>query len=67
MRGKIPLLSNLTVPQKELPETSDSSVSRDEGVTDVNGADDYGTGLKNEIGEYNCFLNVIIQVSIPSM
>ena len=24
--------------------------------------DVYGTGLKNEIGEYNCFLNVIIQV-----
>ncbi|XP_027168616.1 inactive ubiquitin carboxyl-terminal hydrolase 53-like [Coffea eugenioides] len=23
--------------------------------------DVYGTGLKNEIGEYNCFLNVIIQ------
>jgi len=29
----------------------------------VDGADIYGTGLKNEIGEYNCFLNVIIQVS----
>lgn len=24
----------------------------------------YGTGLKNDVGEYNCFLNVIIQVSI---
>ncbi|KAL6566178.1 hypothetical protein OROGR_001793 [Orobanche gracilis] len=60
-RRKIPLLSNITVPLKELPEASDSSVSRDEGVTDVNGADDYGTGLKNEVGEYNCFLNVIIQ------
>lgn len=29
----------------------------------VNGVDVYGTGLKNEVGEYNCFLNVIIQVS----
>lgn len=28
----------------------------------LNGADGYGTGLKNEVGEYNCFLNVIIQV-----
>ncbi|KAL8118256.1 uncharacterized protein LOC141723649 isoform X2 [Apium graveolens] len=27
----------------------------------VNGVDVYGTGLKNEAGEYNCFLNVIIQ------
>ncbi|KAL3617995.1 hypothetical protein CASFOL_038316 [Castilleja foliolosa] len=49
------------VPHKELPETSDSCVSCDEGVTDVNGTDEYGTGLKNEVGEYNCFLNVIIQ------
>lgn len=23
----------------------------------------FGTGLQNEIGEYNCFLNVIIQVT----
>ncbi|CAH9144076.1 unnamed protein product [Cuscuta epithymum] len=29
--------------------------------TAVNGIDVYGTGLKNEVGEYNCFLNVIIQ------
>lgn len=28
----------------------------------VNGVNVYGTGLKNEAGEYNCFLNVIIQV-----
>ncbi|KAL6524362.1 hypothetical protein OROHE_016033 [Orobanche hederae] len=27
----------------------------------VNRRDTYGTGLKNEVGEYNCFLNVIIQ------
>ncbi|GFP80104.1 inactive ubiquitin carboxyl-terminal hydrolase 54 [Phtheirospermum japonicum] len=60
-RGKLHLTSNSTVPLKELPETSDSCVSRDEGVADVNGTDEYGTGLKNEVGEYNCFLNVIIQ------
>jgi hypothetical protein len=28
----------------------------------VDGTDVFGTGLKNDIGEYNCFLNVIIQV-----
>ncbi|XP_028092844.1 uncharacterized protein LOC114293027 isoform X1 [Camellia sinensis] len=27
----------------------------------VNAADVYGTGLRNDVGEYNCFLNVIIQ------
>ncbi|CAH1443045.1 unnamed protein product [Lactuca virosa] len=27
----------------------------------ANASDVYGTGLKNEAGEYNCFLNVIIQ------
>ncbi|GER27122.1 ubiquitin carboxyl-terminal hydrolase-related protein [Striga asiatica] len=59
-RGKLPVVSNSAVSQKELPETSDPCASRDEGVTD-NGVDDYGAGLKNEVGEYNCFLNVIIQ------
>ncbi|KAK6153364.1 hypothetical protein DH2020_013003 [Rehmannia glutinosa] len=58
---KLPLVSNSAVSHKELPETNDSCVSRDEGVIDVNGVDAYGTGLKNEVGEYNCFLNVIIQ------
>ncbi|KAI3464006.1 hypothetical protein Pfo_020669 [Paulownia fortunei] len=58
---KLPLISNSAIPHKELPETSDSCVSCEEGVTDVNGTDAYGTGLKNEVGEYNCFLNVIIQ------
>jgi hypothetical protein len=24
----------------------------------------FGTGLQNEVGEYNCFLNVIIQVTL---
>jgi hypothetical protein len=26
----------------------------------------FGTGLQNEVGEYNCFLNVIIQVIFTS-
>jgi hypothetical protein len=39
------------------------AVSPNEGtVENMNGADVFGTGLQNEVGEYNCFLNVIIQV-----
>lgn len=26
----------------------------------------YGAGLKNAAGEYNCFLNVIIQVNVKT-
>lgn len=38
------------------------AVSPNEGtVENMNGADVFGTGLQNEVGEYNCFLNVIIQ------
>ncbi|KAL3846004.1 hypothetical protein ACJIZ3_003407 [Penstemon smallii] len=58
---KPPLRSNSAIAHKELPETSDSCVSCDGIMTEVNGIDTYGTGLKNEVGEYNCFLNVIIQ------
>ncbi|KAH6837431.1 Ubiquitin carboxyl-terminal hydrolase-related protein [Perilla frutescens var. hirtella] len=58
---KLPVKPNLVLPHKETPETSDLCVSCGEGVADVNGIDTYGTGLKNEVGEYNCFLNVIIQ------
>ncbi|KAL8547318.1 hypothetical protein ACS0TY_006879 [Phlomoides rotata] len=58
---KLPVIPSSALPPKELLETSESSVSCSEGVTEVNGMDAYGTGLKNEVGEYNCFLNVIIQ------
>lgn len=41
----------------------DLGVLSNEATTEnVNAAHAYGTGLKNEVGEYNCFLNVIIQV-----
>ncbi|KAG8388657.1 hypothetical protein BUALT_Bualt02G0148100 [Buddleja alternifolia] len=60
-RRKLPLIPSSGMPPKELPETGDSCNSCDEGVAAVNGVDAYGTGLKNEVGEYNCFLNVIIQ------
>lgn len=33
-------------------------------LRNVNEADVFGTGLKNEVGEYNCFLNVVIQVKL---
>lgn len=33
-------------------------------ISTSNGTEVYGAGLKNAAGEYNCFLNVIIQVSI---
>ncbi|GFZ03656.1 ubiquitin carboxyl-terminal hydrolase-related protein [Actinidia rufa] len=48
--------------QKMSSEVDDLGVSV-HAVTpeNVNGADVYGAGLKNEVGEYNCFLNVIIQ------
>ncbi|XP_024971929.1 uncharacterized protein LOC112510812 [Cynara cardunculus var. scolymus] len=43
-------------------EGEDSRVTSIELSSDkANGSDVYGTGLKNEAGEYNCFLNVIIQ------
>lgn len=36
----------------------------EDSTENVNGATLLGTGLRNEVGEYNCFLNVIIQVGL---
>ncbi|KAK2998831.1 hypothetical protein RJ639_023902 [Escallonia herrerae] len=58
---KSPLISNSSIPQKMFSKEDDLGVSSDEVVEYVKEADVYGTGLKNEVGEYNCFLNVIIQ------
>nr|GEV96382.1 ubiquitin carboxyl-terminal hydrolase-related protein isoform 1 [Tanacetum cinerariifolium] len=59
-RKKYP--NKLTMPEDMLIEGEDSCVTSIEIDPDsVNGSDVYGTGLKNEVGEYNCFLNVIIQ------
>uniref|UniRef100_A0A5B7A9X7 USP domain-containing protein n=1 Tax=Davidia involucrata TaxID=16924 RepID=A0A5B7A9X7_DAVIN len=59
---KFPLISSSRMPQKMSSEVDDLVVLPDEVMLEnVNGADVYGTGLKNEVGEYNCFLNVIIQ------
>lgn len=37
-------------------------VPNDVQMDNMSEGDVFGTGLKNEVGEYNCFLNVIIQV-----
>ncbi|XP_050257079.1 uncharacterized protein LOC126702425 [Quercus robur] len=59
---KLPLVSSLRTQQRISPEAGKLGVSPNEGtVENVNGADVFGTGLQNEVGEYNCFLNVIIQ------
>jgi len=46
------------------PEMDNYSISASEPTTISSNKGLYGTGLKNEVGEYNCFLNVIIQVSM---
>ncbi|XP_071696286.1 uncharacterized protein [Rutidosis leptorrhynchoides] len=59
---KYPLRSGLKKSEDKLIEGEDSCVTSIEVFPDnVNRSDVYGTGLKNEVGEYNCFLNVIIQ------
>lgn len=55
------------MPQKLLSVVDNGAVlSHETKDENVNGAELYGLGLKNEVGEYNCFLNVIIQVSLTS-
>lgn len=48
----------------KLSEIDDGAVLSHETNENVNGEEVYGLGLKNEVGEYNCFLNVIIQVRL---
>lgn len=59
----MPLVSNLKTPQRISGAVDIGGISsNDVTIDNVNGGDVFGTGLKNEVGEYNCFLNVIIQV-----
>lgn len=59
---KIPPVSNLKSPQRTSGEVDNSgAVPSDVQASNMNRVDVLGTGLKNEVGEYNCFLNVIIQ------
>ncbi|KAK7388993.1 hypothetical protein VNO78_23824 [Psophocarpus tetragonolobus] len=53
-RGNYPSRASSQVDGVDCPPVEDST-------NNVNGATLLGTGLKNEVGEYNCFLNVIIQ------
>ncbi|KAM0043851.1 putative tetratricopeptide-like helical domain superfamily, ubiquitin specific protease [Helianthus debilis subsp. tardiflorus] len=55
-------ISGSIIPEETFIEEQDSCVTSIKVSPDnVNESDVYGTGLKNEVGEYNCFLNVIIQ------
>ncbi|XP_059443773.1 uncharacterized protein LOC132175749 isoform X2 [Corylus avellana] len=59
---KLPLVSTVRTQQTISPEADKFDISPNGGMMDnVNGANVFGTGLQNEVGEYNCFLNVIIQ------
>ncbi|VFR01276.1 unnamed protein product [Cuscuta campestris] len=55
-------LAHSGTPHRMFSEPADTGVPyEDFAIKIVNGNDVYGTGLKNEVGEYNCFVNVIIQ------
>ncbi|RDX64579.1 Inactive ubiquitin carboxyl-terminal hydrolase 54, partial [Mucuna pruriens] len=61
-RGNLPLVSSLRMSRRASSQVDNVDCLPVEDSTDnVNGATLLGTGLKNEVGEYNCFLNVIIQ------
>ncbi|KAF3655732.1 putative LOB domain-containing protein 27-like [Capsicum annuum] len=55
---KFPLMASAGA-QRMISETGD--LGNEISFGSVKEMDVYGTGLKNEVGEYNCFLNVIIQ------
>ncbi|KAM7471373.1 hypothetical protein LguiA_009556 [Lonicera macranthoides] len=62
LHTKLPLISSPRISRKMFSEGDDLGVLPNEAATEnVNAVHAYGTGLKNEVGEYNCFLNVIIQ------
>ncbi|XP_022738696.1 uncharacterized protein LOC111291303 isoform X2 [Durio zibethinus] len=59
---KLPLTSSLRTAQRVPLQVNNHGVSPNEvSSEDLNETDVFGTGLQNEVGEYNCFLNVIIQ------
>lgn len=62
---RLPTVSSLKTLQKVSGEVDNvGGVPNDVQVDNVGEGDVFGTGLKNEVGEYNCFLNVIIQVRL---
>lgn len=58
----MPLISSLTPPKIPLALNNFGVSSNEVAIENVSRTDVFGTGLKNDVGEYNCFLNVIIQV-----
>ncbi|KAJ8536431.1 hypothetical protein K7X08_034832 [Anisodus acutangulus] len=56
---KLPLLPSSRNGQNVFPKAG--TLGNANSIGDLNVMDVYGTGLNNEVGEYNCFLNVIIQ------
>ncbi|XVF09167.1 hypothetical protein REPUB_Repub07fG0068300 [Reevesia pubescens] len=59
---KLPLASSLRTAQGVPLQVNNHGVSPNEVSSEgLNETDLFGTGLQNEVGEYNCFLNVIIQ------
>ncbi|XP_020226717.1 uncharacterized protein LOC109808228 isoform X2 [Cajanus cajan] len=61
-RGNLSSVSSLSMSQRASSQVdSVNCPTVDDSTDNVNGATLLGTGLKNEVGEYNCFLNVIIQ------
>lgn len=61
----MPLISSSRTPEVSNLEVDKFGAKTIEvAVDNANGVDTVGTGLQNEIGEYNCFLNVIIQVGL---
>ncbi|CAN1266010.1 Inactive ubiquitin carboxyl-terminal hydrolase 54 [Linum perenne] len=58
----IPSAPRLRMPPKAALEAKSSGgLQHEVTVVHENGTDVFGSGLKNDVGEYNCFLNVIIQ------
>ncbi|KAK8703160.1 hypothetical protein V6N13_021488 [Hibiscus sabdariffa] len=61
-RQRLPLSSSSRTVQSVPLEVKNQGVSANEVSSEgLNETDVFGTGLLNEVGEYNCFLNVIIQ------
>ncbi|KAF7806150.1 uncharacterized protein G2W53_038311 [Senna tora] len=60
---KLPPVSRLRTPERASLQVDNFDVPLENTIENVNGGTLLGTGLKNEVGEYNCFLNVIIQVA----
>uniref|UniRef100_A0A803L904 USP domain-containing protein n=1 Tax=Chenopodium quinoa TaxID=63459 RepID=A0A803L904_CHEQI len=61
-RKKLPLVPNSRVVQHTLQNADGLGTETGDSISvNVNEMDSFGAGLQNEIGEYNCFLNVIIQ------